>query len=122
MFNNDSRFDIDLAYGQIHEQQVADILGKSKIEVKTERDIWRKTNNIAIEFSSRGKPSGIKTTKAKYWWHNLSVDGKIQCSIVLEVSTLIKYIIRTNPRVVRGGDDMTSELYLINLNDFFRNL
>lgn len=116
-FNNDKRFDLDLAYGQVFEKKVADILGNSKIEVKTEKDKWKQTGNIVIEYESRGKPSGIITTEAEYWIHNLAVDDNIVLSILLPVASLRRYIARNNPRSVRGGDDMTSKLYLIKLTD-----
>ena len=35
------------------------MLQDKKIEVKSERGMWLKTGNIAIEFESYGKPSGI---------------------------------------------------------------
>lgn len=116
-FNNDKRFDLDLAYGQVFEKKVADILGNSKIEVKTEKDKWKQTGNIVIEFESRGKPSGIITTTADYWMHNCAMGDDIVFSILLKVSTLRNYITKNTPRVVRGGDDMTSKLYLIKLTD-----
>ena len=115
--NNDKRFDLDLAYGQVFEHKVAEILGQSKIEVKTEKDKWKTTGNIVIEFSSRGKPSGIITTEADYWLHNLAMGDTIVCSLLLPVRTLRAYIKANNPRVVNGGDDMTSKLYLIKLTD-----
>jgi hypothetical protein len=62
--NNDKRFDLDLQYGQVFEQKVADMLQNKKIEVKTERDKWKSTGNIVIEFESRGRPSGIASTEA----------------------------------------------------------
>ena len=37
--NNDNRFDIDLQYGQVREQELADILKYEKIEVKTSTSI-----------------------------------------------------------------------------------
>lgn len=117
MFNNDKRFDLDLAYGQVFEKKVADILGNSKIEVKTEKDKWKQTGNIVIEYDSRGKPSGILTTEASYWIHNLAIGDTIVYSLLLPVETLRRYIARNNPRSVRGGDDMTSKLYLIKLTD-----
>lgn len=117
MFNNDKRFDLDLAYGQVFEKKIADILTGSKIEVKTEKDKWKTTGNIVIEFSSRGKPSGIITTEADYWLHNLAMGDTIVCSLLLPVHTLRAYIKANNPRVVNGGDDMTSKLYLIKLTD-----
>jgi predicted nuclease of predicted toxin-antitoxin system len=116
-FNNDKRFDLDLAYGQVFEQKVAEILGQSKIEVKTEKDKWKNTGNIVIEYESRNKPSGIVTTDADYWLHNLAMGDNIVLSLLLKVSTLRQYIATHNPRSVRGGDDMTSKLYLIKLTD-----
>lgn len=116
-FNNDKRFDLDLAYGQVFEKKVADILGNSKIEVKTEKDKWKTTGNIVIEFESRGKPSGIVTTEASYWIHNLAIGDILVLSLLLRVDSLREYIAKNNPRIVRGGDDMTSKLYLIKLTD-----
>lgn len=117
LHNNDKRFDLDLAYGQVFEKKVAEILGQSKIEVKTEKDKWKTTGNIVIEYESRNKPSGIITTDADYWLHNLAMGDSIVLSLLIKVSTLRKYIATHNPRSVRGGDDMTSKLYLIKLTD-----
>ena len=117
LHNNDKRFDLDLAYGQVFEQKVAEILGQSKIEVKTEKDKWKATGNIVIEYESRGKASGIITTQAEYWCHNLALGDSIVFSLLLPVDTLRRYIANHNPRSVRGGDDMTSKLYLIKLTD-----
>jgi hypothetical protein len=117
LMNNDKRFDLDLAYGQVFEQKVAEILGQSKIEVKTEKDKWKTTGNIVIEYESRGKPSGIITTEADYWLHNCAIGDNIVFSLLLKVSTLRQHIAKQNPRSVRGGDDMTSKLYLIKLTD-----
>ena len=46
------KFDLDLKYGQIRETAVADMLQGCKIEVKSERDLWQKTGNIAFEYES----------------------------------------------------------------------
>jgi hypothetical protein len=115
--NNDNRFDIDLEYGQIFEQKIANIFQSSKIEVKTERDKWNSTGNIVIEFESRGHPSGIAVTQADFWFHNLALKGELIMTLVFPVAVLKRYIKQNNPRVVRGGDDNTSKLYLINLAD-----
>jgi hypothetical protein len=117
LMNNDKRFDLDLAYGKVFEHKVAEILGQSKIEVKTEKDKWKTTGNIVIEYESRNKPSGIVTTDADYWLHNLAMGDDIVLSFLVKVSTLRKYIAKHKPRSVRGGDDMTSKLYLIKLTD-----
>ena len=36
------KFDIDLKYGTIREDKIADMLTNKKIEVKSEKDIWQK--------------------------------------------------------------------------------
>ena len=46
-----TKFDLDLEYGQIREKRIENLLKGGKIEVKTERSWWRKTGNIAIEYS-----------------------------------------------------------------------
>ena len=59
-----SKFDLDLAYGKVYEKKLYDILQNKKVEVKTERDIWVKTGNIAIEIRGRdGRLSGISITE-----------------------------------------------------------
>ena len=42
------KFDLDLSYGKVREQRVADMLQDAKIEVKSERGMWMRTGNIAI--------------------------------------------------------------------------
>ena len=58
------KFDIDLCYGKVREKRVANMLQDKKIEVKSERDMWARTGNIAIEYESYGKPSGISATES----------------------------------------------------------
>ena len=122
MLNKDKRFDIDLKYGVIFEQQLLEMFQNSKVEVKSERNIWTKTQNIVIEFESRGKPSGITTTEAEYWFHNLVKDDILKCSICFPVKQLKDYISSNSPKVVKGGDDYTSKLYLINLQELFTRI
>ena len=50
------KFDLDLAYGKVREELVKEMLQDKKIEVKSERDVWKRTGNIAIEYESWGKP------------------------------------------------------------------
>lgn len=78
VYNNDSKFDIDLKYAQIFEELFVNIMeGKELVEIKTERDIWKNTGNIAIEWESRGKLSGIAATKADWWVHFLAEGEKL---------------------------------------------
>jgi len=127
MQNHDSKFDIDLKYGQIREQLFADIMeGKELVEVKTERGKWQKTGNIAIEWQSRGKLSGIVTTKADWWAHFLA-DGKETKAVIImtvpELKTRIKQLKKLGiAKDTRGGDNDTSRLVLLPLTHLFGEL
>ena len=114
------KFDIDLEYGKVREQQVADMLQDKKIEVKSERDVWQKTGNIAIEYESYGKPSGINATESDYWFHNLCIGSETFATIVFDTTSL-KRIIQNldSKRSVSGGDNNASRMYLLNLQKLF---
>ena len=120
--NKDSRFDVDLAFGNIREERVADIFENKKIEVKTERGIWTRSGNIAIEIEWNGKPSGIMTTQADYWFHILEKDEQEICMISLPIEKLRQLVLSTQFRRVKGGDDMKAVLVLIPLRNMFQIL
>jgi len=114
------KFDIDLEYGKVREQQVADMLQDKKIEVKSERDVWQKTGNIAIEYECYGKPSGINATESDYWFHNLCIGSETFATIVFDTASLKRIIDNLdNKRVVSGGDHNASRMYLLNLQKLF---
>jgi len=118
--NNRKKFDLDLAYGQMHEDKIAEMLQGKKIEVKTERGMWTSTGNIAIEFESYGKPSGINATESDYWFHNLAVDDDVYCTLVFSTKNLKKIVEKLDKhRVVNGGDNYASKMYLVNLSKLF---
>jgi len=111
-------FDIDLDFGLIHEDKVKDIFqGKGSIEVKTERDMWSRTGNMAVEITYKGKPSGITITDAKWWCHLFTIDGDIKFVLMMRVKELkerIKQLARTNfVKIVKGGDNDDSEIILV---------
>ena len=114
------KFDIDLEYGTIKEDKIANMLTNKRIEVKSERGMWMKTGNICIEYESYGKPSGIEATEADYWFHNLCIDGSIYATLVFKTETL-KNIIASldSKRVVYGGDHKASKMYLVNIQKLF---
>ena len=117
---NRKKFDIDLEYGQVREQLVADMLQDKKIEVKSERDLWQRTGNIAIEYESYGKPSGIDATESDYWFHNLCVGEDTFCTLVFNTESLKKIIKNLDyKRSVSGGDNNASRMYLLNLQKLF---
>lgn len=84
-------------------------------EVKNDL-MWETTKNVAIEFESRKKPSGISTSKADYWFYVLGEQIYICTTGSLRVF-LVQHWDRF--RRVKGGDDGTSQLALIRLTDFF---
>jgi hypothetical protein len=116
-----SKFDIDLKFGEGYEYSLANILTMGKIEVKTERDTWKKTGNVAIELASRGKLSGLNTTEADWWVHILTIKKEVVGVLMFPVKKLKKIVKRSvvegNGIMKMGGDDETSELALIPLGD-----
>ena len=114
------KFDLDLEYGQVREDKIAEMLQDKKIEVKSERDIWQTTGNIAIEYESWGKPSGIRATESAYWFHNLCIGDKIFCSLVFDTEVLKKIVDKLDTfRTVSGGDNNASRMFLVNLSKLF---
>jgi len=114
------KFDIDLEYGKVREQMVADMLQDKKIEVKSERDVWQKTGNIAIEYECYGKPSGINATESDYWFHNLCIGEDTFATIVFDTKSLKRIIDNLDyKRSVSGGDNNASRMYLLNLQKLF---
>ena len=111
-------FDIDLDFGQIYEEKIKDIFqGRGGIEVKTERDVWKRTGNIAIEIKYKGNPSGLSSTNADWWIHILSDNGEIDTAFMFNVNKLRKKIrrlvSRKEARIVMGGDNYDSEIVLV---------
>ena len=114
------KFDIDLAYGKVREDMIQDMLQDKKIEVKSERDVWKRTGNIAIEYECQGKPSGINATEADYWFHNLCVGEDVYATLVFKTENLKKILDSLDRKVsVNGGDHNASRMYLISLQKLF---
>jgi len=114
------KFDLDLAYGKVREQRVADMLTDKKVEVKSERDMWIRTGNIAIEYESYGKPSGISATEADYWFHNLCIGDETFATLVFDVPSLKRIIDNLDyKKTVSGGDHNASRMYLLNIQKLF---
>ena len=114
------KFDIDLKYGTIREEKIAEMLTNKKIEVKSERDMWMKTGNICIEYESWNKPSGIKATESDYWFHNLCVGENEFCTLVFKTDVLRTIVDKLDTfRTVSGGDHKASKMFLVNLQKLF---
>ena len=118
--SNRKKFDIDLCYGKVREKRVANMLQDKKIEVKSERDMWARTGNIAIEYESYGKPSGISATESDYWFHNLCIGDNTFATLVFDVPSLKRIIENLDEkRTVSGGDNGASKMYLVSLQKLF---
>ena len=112
------KFDIDLNFGVDSEKKICEILeGGNKIEVKTERDIWKKTGNIVIEYKNGNNPSGISITEADYWIHNLTWKGEMVYCFIFPVNKLKKVIKQMINKGIAtktsGGDYLKSKLILL---------
>ena len=118
-------YDIDLPFGVKYEGTLSELLTAETnrlIEVKTERDIWKDTGNIYVEFIYRETFSGIVTTKADWWATILTLDGAIEGIILLptnlmrkKVKQLIKDGLAKYP--VNGGDDSQSQGALVPIKE-----
>ena len=115
-----NKFDIDLKYGQEREDRIEKILKEGKLEVKTERDWWFKTGNIAIEIECNGKPSGIMITKADYWVHILANGDKDYCRLIFDTKTIKKLTKKYIGTLKNGGDGWRSKFVLIPLSEIFQ--
>lgn len=112
-YNNDFRH--DLLVGQLGEKALGDLLEGKTIEVKTDLQA-QKTGNVFIEFSSRGKYSGIATSEADYWCFKLSDE-----QFVLLSTEKTKQLVKKNShRKIRGGDSDTSYGVLVPLIDLLK--
>lgn len=125
-----SKFDLDLKYGQAGEQWVVWLGSQpsNKVEVKTERGIWRSTGNAVFEFRSRGKPSALAVTESDWWVHLFATDeGKVVGGMVFEVEKLRTFMrkVYKNPdaygaRVCTGGDGNLSDHILCPISQLWR--
>ena len=114
------KFDIDLQWGEVRERAVADMLQNKKIEVKSERDMWQRTVNIAVEYESYGKASGIKATESDYWFHNLCIGKETYATLVFRTDVLRRIIDSLDyTKSVKGGDHNASRMYLLNIQKLF---
>ena len=94
--------------------------GDGTIEVKTEREIWKTSKNIAIEIRCRGKLSGISTTTAKTWIHMLDGGGGGFIFPVKDLRNKIKKRQEDGKlRLVMGGDDNAAQLALLPIEELF---
>ena len=77
-------------------------------------------NNVYVEFQSRGKDSGIRSSKSDTWIFKIvSTGDRHMFSIHIPLSRL-KRLVSKDYRVVPGGDKLTSKGYLVPLTDLVK--
>ena len=114
------KFDIDLKYGQIREDMVSSMFKDKKIEIKTERDWWFKTGNIALEYECNGKPSGINATTSDYWIQILAKGDVNHCMLIFEVDKLKKIVGEYKQKYTRMvGDRYASKCGILPISELF---
>lgn len=115
-FNNDFRYDLEVGK---EGERIVDSLFKDKL-IEVKRDSWvGRSGNIAIEYESRGKPSGIATTQADYWIIIFSKEYQDKVMYVFETQ-LLKRVSREyfkQGKVKAMGDDNTSMAVLIPIKE-----
>lgn len=118
----DSRFDINLLEGKLSENELSQTL--ETIELKKDYLAY-KTGNIYVEYKSRGKWSGICTTKAKYYAYQLVDKNQVsKMFILVEVEALRELVkkYRHTSMDVRGGDNGTSRGIKLPLVELIQNI
>ena len=118
-------YDIDLPFGLKYEGTLSELLTAKTnklIEVKTERDIWKTTGNIFVEFTYRETFSGLVTTEADWWATILTFGGAVEGIVILPTNIMksrIKQLIKDKRAEypVKGGDDNASTGALVPIKE-----
>jgi hypothetical protein len=134
-FNPDKKFDIQLSASLIAERKLGDLFTSAKlervdlspecwkIEQKTESWLWERTGNLCIEYRNRGKLSGIASTEADFWIHELKRDDDTLIYIVIPVPhlrDLCKKYIKEGRARDNAGDDGQSSVVLVPIRDILK--
>lgn len=112
--NDDNKWDIDLAYGNLKEAELVKLMSGDKLEVKADKRA-HETGNVAVEFECYGKPSGISVSKAS---HYAFVCKHIQ--LIIETERLKELLTSKKFYQVFGGDNNASHMYLVPLRELIK--
>ncbi len=110
-YNKDNRYDLLMSYNS----------KKITYEIKTDILLSPKndTGNIAIEFESRSKPSGISVTESDYFVYYIP---KLNQMWNIKTQNLRELINNNKFKEVIGGDDGSfTKMYLIKRKKFMKN-
>lgn len=110
-------FKHDVVVGQIGEDWAKQFFsGEFKLEVKID-SMAHASGKVFIEYSSRGKPSGIAVTDAEYY---LYIIAEFNYAIILNVENLkerLRFYYKHNMYIRNGGDDDTSIGFLVPIQE-----
>ena len=112
-----TKFSKDLSYGKKHEKLV--MKSMENFELKTDR-MAHKTGNVYVEFQSRGRDSGIRTSKSDTWIFKIVSKGDRHLFSIQIPLTRLKKLVSKDYRVVPGGDNLTSRGYLVPITDLIK--
>ena len=112
--NVKSNFVNDLPFGEKHEDDLK-LAIEGEIEAKADR-LCQKTGNVYVETESRGKPSGINVTTAKFWGFCLWLEKREAQTWVLIPTKILKKLMTKYP-IKLGGDNLTSKGHIIPKGD-----
>jgi hypothetical protein len=105
-------FYYDLDFGEKAEDWVKEIFSNGgKVEVKFDR-MAHLTGNLFVEVYSRGKASGISTTKANYWIFLIEEKSYALIVNTEKLKELCRIVYQTDG-LVKGGDNNTFDGVLI---------
>lgn len=128
-------FEVDLDTAKKTEEEIATILANRGYNVfqnsgpswdlRIERDgqvmtieikedfLAAKTGNAAVEYESRGKPSGIAVTKADFWWFRLhGTNGHVDMIVPTASLKLAVTIHDYHDKKVGGDEGSETKMYL----------
>ena len=112
-------FDKDLKFGEKYENEFQEAV-EGKVDCKPDR-LCQKTGNVFIERESRGKQSGIHTTKSKYYAICLWVEKRKDQTWVLVPTKILKKLMKNYP-IKAGGDNWSSKGHIIPKEDLLNLL
>lgn len=117
-------FDLDLPEGEFAEFLVKQLFNGERGHIEVKRDFKvSNTGNLAIEYQSRGRPSGIATTKAT-WWALVPDGPEYAHELVIFVNiNRLKRIARDYYKRGKhkpGGDKKSSRNVLITIEDLVK--
>ena len=113
IYNSDFKYDLQV--GQVKEKELGEIFNSKTIEIKYDLQALQ-TNNVYIEYESRGKPSGISKSTSDYYCFCIGSTFHLIETCILK-DRCRKYL--KTKRDKSGGDSNSSKGILLPINELF---